>query len=41
MFMQSEQLLKRVFVLTGSLITEHVKELADDLACIPNVQIWI
>lgn len=39
--MQSEQVLKRVLVLPGSLSYERVKRLADDLASIPNVQIWI
>lgn len=41
MSMQSEQLLKRVLVLANSLSYEQVKKLADDLASIPNVQIWI
>lgn len=39
--MHNEQLRKTVLVLAGSLITERVNRLADDLASIPNVQIWI
>jgi hypothetical protein len=41
MSQQSEQLRKTVLVLDDSLITERVNRLADDLASIPNVQIWI
>jgi hypothetical protein len=41
MLMQSEQVVKRVVVLQGSISHEHVKKLANDLASIPNVQVWI
>jgi hypothetical protein len=41
MSMHGEQLQKTVLVLADSLITERVRKLADDLASIPNVQIWM
>jgi hypothetical protein len=39
--MQSERVLKKVLTLTGPITAEHVKRLVDQIASIPNVQIWI
>jgi len=41
MSMHSEQLQKAVLVLADSLITDRVRKLAEDLAPIPSVQIWV
>jgi hypothetical protein len=41
MTMHIKELSKKVLVLPTPSITERVKRLADDLASIPNVQVWI